>query len=101
MTAPCGVITLVGGGAGELVGCEVTTGVRGALTPVRAEWLDGERTLRVEATPQIETSQGTSPMRIYQELRLVEGDQELLLIELHSTRAKPLVYRFIKITGEK
>jgi hypothetical protein len=40
-------------------------------------------------------------MRIYQELRLVEGDRELLLIELHSTRAKPLVYRFTKITGEK
>jgi hypothetical protein len=75
--------------------------VRGALTPVRAEWLDGGRTLRVEATPQIESSQGVFPMRIYQELRLVEGDRELLLIELHSTRAKPLVYRFTKITGEK
>jgi len=75
--------------------------VRGALTPVRAEWLDGERTLRVEATPQIESSQGTGPMRIYQELRLIEGDQELLLIELHSTRGKPFVYRFTKVTGEK
>lgn len=75
--------------------------VRGALTPVRAEWLDGERTLRVEATPQIEGSQGTGPMRIYQELRLIDGDQELLLIELHSTRGKPFVYRFTKVIGEK
>ena len=73
----------------------------GAETPVRAEWVDGERTLRIEATPQIESSQGTGPMRIYQELRLVEGDGELLLIELHSTRAKPYSYRFTKITGEK
>ena len=75
--------------------------VRGALTPVRAEWLDGGRTLRVEATPQIESSQGVFPMRIYQELRLVEGDRELVLIELHSTRSKPLVYRFTKVIGEK
>ena len=75
--------------------------VRGALTPMRAEWLDSERTLRVEATPQIESSQSTGPMRIYQELRLIEGDQELLLIELHSTRGKPLVYRFTKVIGEK
>jgi hypothetical protein len=55
----------------------------------------------VEATPQIESSQGKGPMRIYQELRLIEGDQELLLIELHSTRGKPLVYRFTKVIGEK
>jgi hypothetical protein len=75
--------------------------VRGALTPVRAEWLDGERTLRIEATPQIESSQGTSPMRVYQELRLIEGDKELLVIELHSTRSKPYLYRFTKVTGEK
>jgi hypothetical protein len=75
--------------------------VRGALTPVRAEWLDGGRTLRVEATPQIESSQGVFPLRIYQELRLVEGDRELVLIELHSTRSKPLVYRFTKVIGEK
>lgn len=75
--------------------------VRGALTPVRAEWLDGERTLRIEATPQIESSQGTGPMRIYQELRLIEGDKELLVIELHSTRSKPYLYRFTKVTGEK
>jgi hypothetical protein len=75
--------------------------VRGALTPVRAEWLDGERTLRIEATPPIESSQGTGPMRIYQEFRLVEGDQELVVIELHSTRSKPLLYRFTKVTGEK
>ena len=75
--------------------------VRGALTPVKAEWLDGERTLRIEATPQIESSQGTGPMRIYQELRLIEGDKELLVIELHSTRSKPYLYRFTKVTGEK
>jgi len=40
-------------------------------------------------------------MRLYSEYRLVEGDRELLLIELHSSRPRPLVYRFTKITAEK
>lgn len=75
--------------------------VPAATTPVRAEWLDGERTLRVEATMPVEVSQGTAPLRIYQELRLMEGEGDLLLIELHSTRSKPLVYRFTKVVGEK
>ena len=75
--------------------------IRGATTPVRAEWIDGGRTLRVEAAMPVEVSQGNTTMRISQELRLVEGDGELQLIELHSTRAKPLVYRFTKIQEEK
>jgi hypothetical protein len=74
--------------------------VPGAVSPVRAEWLDGDRTLRIEAMVPVESSQDTKPMRVYQEWRLIEGDQELQLIELHSTRGKPLVYRFTKITSE-
>ncbi len=75
--------------------------VPGSMTPVRAEWLDGERTLRIEANVPVESSQHTKPMRIYQELRLIEGDQELQLIELHSTRTRPLVYRFTKVAEGK
>ncbi len=75
--------------------------VRGSVTPVRAEWLDGDRTLRIEATVPVEVSQGTASLRTYQELRLLEGDTELLLIELHSTRGQPYVYHFTKATGEK
>ena len=75
--------------------------VRGSTTPVRAEWLDGERTLRIEATIAVEVSQGTTSLRTYQELRLLEGDGELLLIELHSTRDQPYIYHFTKIAGEK
>lgn len=71
--------------------------IPGATTPVSAGWLDGEKTLRVEATVPVESSQGTSPMRIYQELRLGEGNETLWLIELHSTRPAPLVYRFVKV----
>jgi hypothetical protein len=74
---------------------------KGQPTPVRAAWLDAGRTLRVEADTPLEISQGQTVMRIYAEYRLVEGDQELLLLELHSSRPRPLVYRFTRVSGEK
>jgi hypothetical protein len=74
---------------------------KGQATPVRASWLDDNRTLRVEADAPIEISQGQTVMRIYSEYRLVEGDRELILIELHSSRPRPLVYRFTKVSTEK
>jgi hypothetical protein len=40
-------------------------------------------------------------MRLYYEYRLVEGDQSLVLIELHNTRPQPLVYRFTRVTETK
>jgi hypothetical protein len=73
---------------------------KGAAAEVNASWLDGQRTLRVEAEVPIEISQGQAMMRIYAEYRLLEGDNELLLIELHSTRPRPLVYRFTKVSPE-
>ena len=72
-----------------------------ASAPVKTSWLDGERTLRVEADLPIEISQGQAVMRLYSEYRLLEGDRELLLIELHSSRPRPLVYRFTKVSPEK
>jgi len=72
-----------------------------APATVRASWLDGQRTLRVEADLPIEISQGQAAMRVYSEYRLLEGDSELLLIELHSSRPRPLVYHFTKVTSEK
>jgi hypothetical protein len=74
---------------------------KGQPTPVRAAWLDAGRTLRVEADAPLEISQGQAIMRIYAEYRLVEGDRELLLIELHSSRPRPLVYRFTKVPAKK
>ena len=65
-----------------------------------AEWLDAERTLRVEALVPVEISQGETTMRIYAEYRLLEGENTLLLVELHSTRSRPLVYRFTKVPAE-
>ena len=71
-----------------------------SLTPVSAAWLDEGRTLRVEADHEVETSQGTAMMRIDCEYRLQEGDETLILIELHSTRDRPLVYVFRKLSPD-
>lgn len=65
-----------------------------------AAWLDGGRTLRVEAQVPLEISQGETVMRLYSEYRLLEGDQTLVLIELHSSRTRPLVYRFARVPEE-
>ncbi len=64
---------------------------------VTATWIDGGRTLRLEAQVPLETSQGNTTMRVYQEFRLQEGNAELVLIELHNTRSRPLVYHFTKV----
>lgn len=70
------------------------------VTPVTAMWLDEGRTLRVEAHHEVETSQGFAIMRITSEYRLEEGDETLTLIELHSTRDRPLVYIFRKLAPD-
>lgn len=70
---------------------------KGGKTAARAGWLDAGRTLRVEADTPIEISQGRAVMRLYCEYRLIEGDQSLVLIELHSSRPQPLVYRFNRV----
>jgi hypothetical protein len=67
---------------------------------VTATWLDAGRTLRIEAQVPLEISQGNTTMRIYQEYRLLEGGNELVLIELHNTRSRPLVYHFTKVPAE-
>jgi hypothetical protein len=68
--------------------------------PTTAAWLDGGRTLRVEAHVPLEVSQGEATMRLYSEYRVLEGGQGLVLLELHSTRTRPLVYRFTKVPEE-
>jgi hypothetical protein len=74
---------------------------KGAPISAKASWLDDQRTLRVEADLPIEISQGQAVMRLYSEYRLLEGARDLELIELHSSRPRPLVYRFTKVIAEK
>lgn len=70
---------------------------KGGVTELRAAWLDAGRTLRVEADTPLEVSQGLANLRIYSEYRLLEGDDSLLLIELHHSRPQPFVYRFNRV----
>ena len=67
---------------------------------VQAAWIDNGRTLRIEAHVPVETSQGNTTMRIYQEYRLLDGGNDLVLIELHSTRDRPLAYHFTRVPAE-
>ena len=67
---------------------------------VQASWIDDGRTLRVEAQVPLETSQGDTTMRLYDEYRLLEGGGALVLIELHNARSRPLVYFFTRVPAE-
>ncbi|MCF3650893.1 hypothetical protein [Synoicihabitans lomoniglobus] len=71
------------------------------VTQATTSWIDNGRTLRIEANTLVEVSQGNVPMRIYRELRVSEMGDKLTLIELHSTRNRPLVYVFDKVTSEE
>ena len=74
---------------------------KGGVTHATAAWLDGGRTLRLDVETPVEVSQGNVTMRIYSEYRLGELGDTLTLIELHSSRERPLVYVFNKVTGEE
>jgi hypothetical protein len=73
---------------------------KGGITHTTAEWIDEDRTLRTETNTPVEVSQGVVNMRITSEYRIGEGGETLILIELHSSRPRPLVYFFNKINEE-
>lgn len=61
---------------------------------VRAELIDAGETLRIESTFKLETSQGTTPVRVTTEYRLSPDGKRLTVLELRSTRNLPLHYTF-------
>ena len=71
---------------------------KGGITHTTAEWIDADRTLRTETNTPVEVSQGDVNMRITSEYRIGEGGETLILIELHSSRPRPLVYFFNKVS---
>lgn len=75
-------------------------GPKEGVTAASARWMDDGDTLRVEAEVPVEVSQGTATIRIYSEYRVSEQGDALTLIELHSTRNNPLVYRFRKLADD-
>ncbi len=73
---------------------------KGGVTHTTAEWIDDGRTLRTESNTPVEVSQGDVNMRITCEYRIGEAGETLTLIELHSSRSRPLVYFFNKVKEE-
>jgi hypothetical protein len=73
---------------------------KGGVTTATAAWIDGDRVLRTEALSPVEVSQGNVAMRITSEYRVSETGDTLTVIELHSSRNRPLVYVFKKVPAE-
>ncbi len=63
---------------------------------VVAQWKDEGRTLSIEQKMSVITSQGETPLRIYSEYRLAPDGHTLYLMELRSTRPRPLHYVFTR-----
>jgi hypothetical protein len=62
-----------------------------------ARWLDDGRTLRVESGLTLKTSQGETKVRNYYEYRLSSDGNELTVIELRSSRNRPIVHVFNRV----
>lgn len=67
---------------------------------VSAHWKDDHRTLAVEQEMTVETSQGATPLRIYSEYRSTPDGNTLEVIELRSTRPRPMSYVFRRAGGD-
>jgi hypothetical protein len=67
---------------------------------VSAHWKDDNRTLAIEQQMTVESSQGATPLRIYSEYRSTPDGNTLEVIELRSTRPRPMAYVFRRAGGD-
>lgn len=68
---------------------------------VHAEWLDDGRLLRLSTDLVLETQQGPRDVNILSDYKLSTNGQLLTLIELRSTRNRPIVYLFNRVAPQK
>lgn len=61
---------------------------------VSAEWLDDGQTLRVTTHLNVRVSQGTTKIRTYSEYRVAPDGTTLTVLELRSSRPRPIRYTF-------
>lgn len=59
---------------------------------VAATWVDDGTTLQVTTRLTVRTSQGPTPIRTHSEYRVAPNDSSLTLLELRSTRPRPIRY---------
>lgn len=64
---------------------------------VHAEWLDGQRILRLSTDLVLSTQQGDRAVNILSDYKVTGRDDLLVLTELRSTRDRPIVYRFRRV----
>lgn len=64
---------------------------------VHAQWLDGRRILRLSTDLVLETQQGERAVNILSDYKVSASGSELTLIELRSTRNRPVVYVFKRV----
>ena len=69
---------------------------------VRAEWLDAGRILRLTTDLVLSTQQGDRAVNILSDYKVSANGAQLTLTELRSTRNRPVVYVFNRVTpGQK
>lgn len=67
---------------------------------VHAEWLDDRRILRLSTDLVLDTQQGPRAINILSDYKVSASGARLTLTELRSTRNRPVVYVFARVTSE-
>ena len=67
---------------------------------VHAEWLDGERILRLSTDLTLETQQGSRAVNILSDYKVSASGNQMTLTELRSTRNRPIVYVFNRVPSK-
>ncbi len=64
---------------------------------IHASWLDEGRLLRLSTDLVLDTQQGSRAVNILSDYRVSANGEQLTLIELRSTRNRPIVYTFTRV----
>jgi len=70
------------------------------IETIRANWLDDKAVLRTESVITLQTSQGNTSVRTYAEYRISDSGKKLTVIQLRSSRDRPLVYVYERAETE-
>lgn len=65
---------------------------------VRAQWLDDRRILRVSTDQVLATQQGLREVNVLADYKVSASGTQLVLTELRSTRNRPIVYVFNRVS---
>lgn len=66
---------------------------------IRTEWIDGGRLLRLSTDVTLTTQQGDRAVNILSDYKVSANGAQLTLTELRSTRNRPVVYVFRRLTA--